>query len=239
MKKIKGLLIGLLVLILLTACGVDEGNSIEDCMDNGNCRYPNKDVRTEGSVLSKRLSEIIINDEDDMIFYYGINPGGDHFSLVYTSIEEINHTSFDQVISLFKEANIIIQELYNFDHVEFSAFFDEHMEMDIKFDVYNEVTYVHFDFDYVSSREFEEMEASEFNDFVVDYINEYHEQLKICLDYQLTDSIFFLGSYPMFITFTIEGDSIYIYRHFRTKTIVVDNILEDLFSDYNFENYSD
>ncbi|XMB85376.1 hypothetical protein RJG79_08075 [Mycoplasmatota bacterium WC44] len=236
---IKKILYLLITLLVLTGCsfpgaGIPHGKSIEDCMEIGHCYYINKNVKNEESELSDKLKMLLINEkEDDIYFGYSINPGGDNISIRYISGGVISHNSLDELVDVFINAQNIVDELYDVDEVNFTGLYDDSLGVNITLDEEGRVKHVHFDFDYKSNNEiYADKEAD-----IIEYLEVHFEKVKICLDYDLTNSIFLYGHSLSYIRFYKEVNFVRVTRESNAKSDSIDERILELYSDYNIVFY--
>jgi len=122
MRKMK-LIFSIFVILTLTGC-IDTGccsyevKSIEYCVEKGICHYESGSVRTEVSDMANRLSELIINKEDDFDFFYSKYPDEDRLSLRYTTSIDLMDSNAVGILSALFESINIAGEFYDIDKIE-------------------------------------------------------------------------------------------------------------------------
>jgi len=141
MKKVFNAISLLLLSVLLSSCGIPHGESIEDCRTMSQCYYHDKSVRTEGSDMSNDLIPLLLNEDDDIVFYYGRNPGGEHIDFIYISSLVMSRESIDEILDRLVQIDDIVSMYYEFDEIETLIRFDN-IELNIYFDDNDNVRYI-------------------------------------------------------------------------------------------------
>ncbi len=229
MRKIFSVNIIIFFIILLTGCkGIPHGDSIEDCMETENCYYHDNNVKTEGSDLSIALIELLIDQSDDLIFFYSINPGGDSIGFEYYADRDVTYDNIIELIDAMAEVIDTVNGFYSIDDISTDIFLNENLEIHLYFDEAGEIDFLYSNLDYETSREDTEED-------ILLYLDSHIEELKELIDLELFDTISWYGtlvSNCVYIDF--DNDSMKVLRFGNAHTDSIDDKISELLQDYNF-----
>lgn len=238
MKKIITVLILFVVMILLTACSY-EGKSIDDCKNHGGkCYYNNESVKNDDSELSKGLFNLLLKADHDISFYYDIYPGEDILWIKYQTDEEISHNSFTEMISMHDEIIALVNSLYDIAVIEFTVSYMEDINMDILYDTDSELA-VLFSFDEFVTENSSDLDDDELFNVASNYIDEFSDPIKICLDYDKTILVSIFNVSYKRIYLEVENDVITYRLPTRLDNESFESKLLEVFGEYNFVKYID
>jgi hypothetical protein len=139
---------------MLTACnlGIPDGKSIEDCMEIGYCYYSEKDVKTEGSEFADSLKELLVNEADDIVFTYSINPENDAMWIEYISSEDISVESLDELLDILKQTVEVISSYYDIDTIYTKLLYSDYIEVKVVINdsliITESIAYINYETDY-------------------------------------------------------------------------------------------
>ncbi len=226
-KAVKRLFLILALSFLFISCGITEGDSIEDCQEIGYCDYLNKSVKNEGSDLALALMDQLLDDSDDIIFSYSIDPGGDSFWIEYTSNEDLSHTALDILIPLMKDLILTVSEYYEIDDIRTNISIDEDILVNVYFDDVLEIDYIAVDLEYASLKDDSEQE-------IMNYLEIYADKVKLLLDYEEINKIWWYGSVTNGVYLDIEDYTIKVTRLGTAKTERIDAKINEILEGYDY-----
>lgn len=226
----KRILLILVLSILFIGCGITEGKSIEDCQEIGYCNYSDKNIKNEESSMAQALRNQLLDDADDIVFSYSINPGGDSLWIEYTSNDELSHTALDILILLMKDLILTVNEYYEIDNIRTNIIIDDDVYVKVYFDELLQVDYIAVDLDYVSLKNDSEQE-------IIDYLVTYANKVKLLLDYEKINKIWYYGSINNGVYLDIVDDTIKVIRLGTAKTEKIDAKIQEILEGYNYTLY--
>ncbi len=226
----KRILLILVLSILFIGCGITEGDSIEDCQEIGYCNYSDKNIKNEESSMAQALRNQLLDDADDIVFSYSINPGGDSLWIEYTSNDELSHTALDTLILLMKDLILTVNEYYEIDNIRTNIIIDDDVYVKVYFDELLQVDYIAVDLDYVSLKNDSEQE-------IIDYLVIYANKVKLLLDYEKINKIWYYGSINNGVYLDIVDDTIKVTRLGTAKTDRIDAKINEILEGYDYILY--
>ncbi len=238
MKRYFFFLIVFIIAIVLIGCS-NEVKSIADCKEqSGKCYYHNESVKNDDSDISEGLFKLLLDDNHDMSYYYKANPIDDILWIEYETDVEISHNSFNEMISLFDDVIILVNNLYDISDIEFTVTYLNDIDMEVFYDNDNEID-VLFHFEEFIIEDSNDLSNAELVFAALVHIDDYSEQIKICLDYNKTTLISIFNVSNTRIYLEIESDIILYSLPTRLNTESFDSKFLEQFEDYNLVKYID
>lgn len=213
--------------LFLTGCGIPHGDSIEDCRTMSQCYYHDKSVRSEGSDMSNDLIPLLLNEEDDIVFYYGRNPGGEHVDFIYISSDHMSEENINVIADVLLEIKDVVSNHYDFDDIETLITF-KNTELNIYFDDNDKINFISVTVDKSTYTNVDDYTEED----IINELEENAEKVKLLLDYSDSTYIrwFGIGKINVItedgetkVTVSADVDS----QAVRTK-------IEELLEDYEF-----
>lgn len=212
--------------MMLSGCGIPHGESIEDCRTMSQCYYNDKSVRTEGSEMSNELKTLLLNEEDDLIFFYSRNPGGEYVYLVYHSVNTLSHESIDEISNILINVIDVVNNHYIFDEIEVHIEYGN-TDLIIHFDENKNTSFISSRIDmktYGNADDFSEED-------IISNLESNADTVKLLIDYFSPAYITWFGIGK--ITIITEIDSISIWLKDDIDTSVIRLKIEELLDGYN------
>ena len=227
----------ILVLLLLSSCVgvVPDGVSIEDCIEKGLCNYNNNDVTTEGSELSMELMALMLFEDDQFTFNFGINPGGAAMSYTYASNEPFTHALLDDFITLMKDATVLTDNRYEIIEYTYNIQFEDGFIANPHLDENYELEYLSFSFDGRLTKSIETDTEAE----ILSHLEDTMDEVKSCIDYAFTDHIYWYGNALLGIHLVVTDVNVILHISDDIYSDAIEQYILAELSDYNIRFTSD
>lgn len=227
-RTITFVVIMILIPVLVSCALTPTGNSIDDCMEMDQCSYLNNDVRLEESDMANDLRELLLNNQDDMIFSYTIDRGGDMLDVTYHTHEDFTADKLDDLMPLLDQIKTVVDTHYDIDYINCILIFEGCINITSRYSLDSANDYIEVEFDYESSKEDPE-------DYILNKLDEYADDVIIFINSNYINKIQWYGGYSNGISLELRENYIYVATRGNANTTNIDARVTNLLDRYTLE----
>ena len=223
----KRIILACMTLLLLSGCMgyLPEADSLEECVEQGDCKYSDNDIKSEGSDFSTQLQDLLLEEEDDMYFSYTNSGAGHDMDIDYFMYDELSEDNINQFKDIYQAIVNTIEEAYDIDLYSIQVSYT-----DVQFSFYSE-RFNETESHIRTSVSFHDSLSEEIREEQLqEYITTHLDQLVLLIDSKIVDTIhFYSGSFESYIQF-VKSDDDTGYYLMNAGDQVTDTVISDMMS---------
>lgn len=202
-----------------------EADSLEECVEQGDCKYSDNDIKSEGSAFSNQLQDLLFEEEDDMVFSYTNSGEGHDMDIDYFMYDELSEDNINQFKDIYQAIVNTIEEAYDIDVYSIQVSYT-----DVQFSFYSE-RFNETESHIRTSVSFHDSLSEEITEEQLqEYITTHLDQLVLLIDSNIVDTIhFYSGSSESYMECVKLDDGMGYYL-MKTGDQVTDTVISDLMS---------